>query len=171
MLHWEDSVRTGDLPATVTYSNLGIGDEGTAMLEIVHDLAPGADLYFAPGASSSAQLVGAIDWLAGQGAQVIVDDLTHYLHIAPNSRTPYFADGPADSVANAARNAAAAGVVYVTSAGNWQQQYDGLGYYGLVRCHYLHGPRPGPDQGPAAKPGRVRHRRGANQDRADSLLR
>ncbi|HSB36699.1 MAG TPA: neuroendocrine convertase 1, partial [Thermoanaerobaculia bacterium] len=39
---------SGDLPAvTVLPGQAGGGDEGTAMLEIVHDLAPGAQLYFA----------------------------------------------------------------------------------------------------------------------------
>ena len=37
---------SGDLPADVTVYWAGEGDEGTAMLEIVHDLAPGAKLYF-----------------------------------------------------------------------------------------------------------------------------
>src|SRR6185503_12185078 len=37
----------GDLGAvTVLPGQAGSGDEGTAMLEIIHDLAPGAQLYF-----------------------------------------------------------------------------------------------------------------------------
>ena len=42
---------SGDLPARVTVlpGQAGRGDEGTALLEIVHDLAPGAELYFATG--------------------------------------------------------------------------------------------------------------------------
>jgi hypothetical protein len=39
---------SGDLgPVTVLPGQAGSGDEGTAMLEIVHDLAPGAQLFFA----------------------------------------------------------------------------------------------------------------------------
>ena len=39
---------SGDLPATIEIDpgNRGSGDEGTALLEIVHDLAPKADLAF-----------------------------------------------------------------------------------------------------------------------------
>ena len=41
---------SGDLPTStqVLPGQAGSGDEGTAMLEIVHDLAPGADLVFSP---------------------------------------------------------------------------------------------------------------------------
>ena len=44
-----DRQRSGDVPAQVTVlpGQEGVGDEGTALLEIVHDLAPGAELYFA----------------------------------------------------------------------------------------------------------------------------
>ena len=46
-----DRQASGDLPARVTVlpGQAGRGDEGTALLEIVHDLAPGAELYFATG--------------------------------------------------------------------------------------------------------------------------
>ena len=43
-----DSVASGDLPPSpaVDVLKAGSGDEGTAMLEIIHDLAPGASLAF-----------------------------------------------------------------------------------------------------------------------------
>jgi hypothetical protein len=107
-----DSVTSGDLPLggiTVHPTFSGSGDEGTAMAEIVHDLAPGADLYFA-GPSTSLDMVAIIDWMANTAnCDVICDDLGFY-------GQPFFADG---EIAEEARAAVTnSGRVYVTSAGN-----------------------------------------------------
>ena len=58
---------------------LGSGDEGTALLEIVHDLAPGADLYFATGLGGQAQMAVNIEALCEAGANIIVDDIGYLL--------------------------------------------------------------------------------------------
>jgi len=73
---------SGDLPAVniVDQSTFGVGtgDEGTAMLEIVHDMAPGATLDFhADGiaqVTTPLTLVLAFDALRKAGANVIVHD-------------------------------------------------------------------------------------------------
>jgi hypothetical protein len=122
--HFADVQNTGDLPGTITYSSTGTGDEGTAMLEIVYDLAPDADLYFAP-ASTSASMTTAIAWLVDQGVDIIVDDMTFYVLGNANDAQPYFTDGPGTSIASVAQDAVDSGIVYVTCAGNWQQAYDG----------------------------------------------
>jgi hypothetical protein len=102
----------GELPAvTVDPDRPGDGDEGTAMLEIVHDLAPGAQLYFS-GPLDSAEMVQSINYLVTQGCNVIVDDLSFF-------GESYFSDS---SVAQAAASAVAQGVVYVTSSGNYSNQ-------------------------------------------------
>ena len=114
-----DSQRGGDLPASVEIDPdlPGEGDEGTALLEIVHDLAPGASLAFS-GPIGSLEMVEAIDWLAndafgGAGADIIVDDLGFY-------REPYFEDG---AVALAAADAVAGGAVFVSAGGNYARRH------------------------------------------------
>jgi len=52
------------------------------MLEIVHDLAPSAQLYFATAFISAASFAANIRALRDAGCNVIVDDVT------------YFAEGP-----------------------------------------------------------------------------
>jgi subtilisin family serine protease len=90
------------------------GDEGTAMLEIVHDVAPGAGpLFFASFGSSGAGMAEAVRCLADAGARVIVDDVTF-----PDE--PFFQDGP---LATAAREVVQRGVSYHTSAGNRGQEF------------------------------------------------
>src|SRR5215470_16082294 len=90
----------------------GSGDEGTALLEIVHDVAPGAKLLFS-GPSTSLDMVAAVQCLTDAGANVIVDDLGFF-------GEPYFEDGP---VADAVSAAVTAGVSYHSSAGNEAQQH------------------------------------------------
>jgi len=100
---------SGELPAvSVPTGFAGSGGEGTAMLEIVHDLAPGADLLFASGIDSQLRFVYAVQNLTAAGAKVIVDDLGFFSE-------PYFQDGV---VAQAVRAAITSGVSYYTAAGN-----------------------------------------------------
>ena len=111
---WHTARATGDLPGYIQIdpNRRGRNHEGTAMLEIIHDLAPEAELAFS-GAGSSLNFVESILWLAndafdGEGADIIVDDIAFH-------GEPYFEDGP---VAQGAADAVAGGAVYVTSAGN-----------------------------------------------------
>jgi len=83
-------------------------DEGRAMLQIVHDMAPGADLLFHTGLGGNASYANAITELAAAGADVIVDDLM-YLN------EPMFQDGV---VAQSIDNVDAQGVAYYSAAGN-----------------------------------------------------
>src|SRR5262249_35302271 len=88
---------------------VGSTDEGRAMLEIVHDIAPGAQLAFHQGGAGSPQfLAGAIRTLAAGGSKGIVDDIG--LAVAP-----FFNDGV---VRKAIDEVAAQGVSYVSAAGN-----------------------------------------------------
>jgi subtilisin family serine protease len=113
--HSRDAQRSGDLSGVTVPSGgcrRGSGDEGTALLEIVHDVAPGAQLLFA-GPADSFEMVQAVQCLTAAGADVIVDDLGFF-------GEPYFQDGP---VAAAVRAAVRAGVSYHSSAGNEARQH------------------------------------------------
>ena len=83
--HLANSVMSNDLPAGVEVLSPGSGDEGTAMLEIVHDLAPGAALAFY-GPSTSVDMANGINALAAAGARVVMDDLSFFFE-------PKFEDG------------------------------------------------------------------------------
>src|SRR5206468_6429868 len=73
------SQAAGDLgPVTVLPGQAGSGDEGTAMLEIVHDLAPGAQLYFATAFTSIASFAQNIRDLRTAGCDIIVDDVFYF---------------------------------------------------------------------------------------------
>lgn len=84
-------------------------DEGRAMLQIVHDLAPGAALAFASAADgiyAYAENIRRLRWEAG--ADVIVDDFYY-------PEEPIFQDGP---VSVAIGDVVADGAIYVTAGGN-----------------------------------------------------
>jgi len=104
-----------DLPESITVdpTRQGSGNEGTAMLEIIHDIAPDASLYFSCGVASAESMAGAVGWLVGQGVDVIVDDVGWY-------DQPMFQDG---TIANAVADAVGEGVVYVSAAGNDAQTH------------------------------------------------
>ena len=106
------AVSRGDVSGAVVPADprcrAGSGDEGTAMLEIVHDLAPGAALLFSGAGDSALQMADAVRCLAAAGARVIVDDVGF-------SDDPYFEDGP---LATAVREVIAGGVSYHSAAGN-----------------------------------------------------
>src|SRR5262245_48213106 len=110
---------SGNLPDVTVPSGCGAGSgaEGTAILEIVHDVAPGASLLFASGIDSTLAFNQAVRCLEDAGANVIVDDLQFF-------GEPYFEDGP---VADAVRAAVQGGVSYHSAAGNsGQLHWDGL---------------------------------------------
>src|SRR5581483_2226961 len=111
--HVAQSISTGNLPpGTGVPAGVGCaagsGDEGTAMLEIVHDLAPGATLLFSEGLSDKVQFIDSLTCLKNAGARVIVDDIGFF-------DEPFFEDGP---VAQAVRAVVQGGVSYHSAAGN-----------------------------------------------------
>ena len=85
----------GDLPlVTVLPGQGGSGSgEGTAMLEIVHSLAPGASLFFATAFAGTASFAQNIRDLQAAGCRIIVDDVLYY------NESP-FQDGPIAQAVN-----------------------------------------------------------------------
>lgn len=91
-------------------------DEGRAMAQLVHDLAPAATLSFRSAFNGDADFAANIRQLADDdGADVIVDDVA-YLN------EPVFQQGP---IAVAAEAAVARGVSYFAAAGNQARSSDG----------------------------------------------
>ena len=112
-----DRQASGDVPADVTVlpGQEGVGDEGTAILEIVHDLAPGADLYFATAFTGQAQFAANVEALCEAGADVIVDDIGYLAEATLQ-----------DGVITQGIDAAVAdGCFYFSSAGNDGNLNDG----------------------------------------------
>ncbi len=107
-----NSIATGDLPLGVEVVQSGSGNEGTAMLEIIHDLAPGAELAFY-GPETSADMVVGIQALEAAGCEIIVDDVGFF-------DEPKFEDGP---IAQEARQFFQNGGVYVSACGNSAQEH------------------------------------------------
>ena len=105
-----NSQASGALPAvTILPGQAGTGTgEGTAMLEIIHALAPGSPLYFATAFNSEASFAQNIRALQAAGCKIIIDDVTYF------DESP-FQDGP---IAQAVNDVSAAGVLYFSCAGN-----------------------------------------------------
>ncbi|MFH1694623.1 MAG: immunoglobulin-like domain-containing protein [Patescibacteria group bacterium] len=119
---------SGDLPVGVNVlSNTQGGDEGTAMLEIIHDIAPGATLYFHDAGVNVIAFNTAITNLIGAGVDIVVDDVI-WIH------QPFFEDGEIASHVTSAL--AGNDMVYISSAGNYAKQHyqgsfhdDGSGFH------------------------------------------
>lgn len=133
----------GDLPAGVNIledfcseTDHGI-DEGRAMMQIIHDLAPGAAGSFHTAFNGQAGFAQGIIDLQQAGAGVIVDDVIYFAE-------PMFQDG---IIAQAVDTVKEAGVAYFSSAGNqsrksYESRYRSSGVLGLGGV--LHDFDPGP---------------------------
>lgn len=119
---------TGDLPATVTVlpGQAGSGDEGTAMLEIVHDIAPGADLYFATAFTSLAGFAQNITDLRAAGCDIIIDDISYFVETPfQNGQGPLVVSpGNAGLIIQSVNDVTSAGAIYMSSAANSGNQND-----------------------------------------------
>jgi len=102
---------TDDAPANVQVLSNGpcpATDEGRGMVQVIHDVAPGAAQAFHTAFNGVVDFANGILRLRNAGANIIVDDVIYY---AENM----FSDG---IIAQAADRAVAQGAVYFSSAGN-----------------------------------------------------
>ncbi len=84
-------------------------DEGRAMLQIIHDVAPKAELFFRTGFNTAGDFAAGINELKQAGCNIIVDDITYITE-------PFLKDG---IVAAAVDAATASGTTYFSAAGNF----------------------------------------------------
>jgi hypothetical protein len=117
-------IANGDLPNNLFFyrdlpSRFGRGtDEGRAMAQIVHDIAPGAQLGFRTGVITAGDFAQGIRDLAAAGSNIIVDDITYITE-------PFFSDGKVAKAVNEVTSNN--GVSYFTSAGNFgKKSFEGV---------------------------------------------
>ena len=104
-----------DFPLTLT-------DEGRAMAQIVHDVAPGAELYFRTVFFTPGDFAQAIQESYDAGCRVIVDDVIY-------GNEPFFKDGV---VAQKVNEVKTLGASYFTAIGNYSNRsYEFDGFNGV----------------------------------------
>lgn len=117
---WADDVASGALPGpgnpcgrttpveVRSEHPFGGGDEGRAMAQLVHGVAPGARLLVASSGSSELAMATAIDDLVDAGADIIVDDIGFYTELSYQQGI----------ISSAIMGARAQDVAYFTALGN-----------------------------------------------------
>ena len=112
-------IASGDLPRDViVLKDLApapsddCSDEGRAMMQLIHDVAPGSPLAFYTAFESQEDFAAGIRALAAAGSKVIVDDIIYFAE-------PMFEDG---IIAQAVDDVHDDGVAYFSSAGNDARQ-------------------------------------------------
>ncbi|HXV43454.1 MAG TPA: S8 family serine peptidase [Anaerolineae bacterium] len=120
-----------DLPQTVVVKNFVDGESetevasttehGTACAEVIHDIAPGAELYLAK-VGTDLDIVEAVAWLISQQVDIISSSIGLY-NASAGDGTGFLAD-----LVNQAR---ASGILWVTAAGNDRESHWGGVYNNL----------------------------------------
>jgi hypothetical protein len=158
----EQDVTNGDLPSGVVVNEesptstpkasnscfafgtdqLPFADEGRAMMQIVHDVAPNAGLAFYPAIFGQADFASGVELMAANGANIIADDVGYF-------EEPFFQDG---IISQAITNVKGAGVAYFTAAANNAAfAYDNPTDPKAAAVNPLSFPTPGTGEGGAAE--------------------
>ncbi|MGJ8677947.1 MAG: S8 family peptidase [Akkermansiaceae bacterium] len=111
----DEDVSTNDLPSDILVLSefaQPASDEGRAMMQIIHDLAPGASQQFFTAFNGQADFANGIRALDEAGCDIIVDDVFYFSE-------PFFQNG---LVAQAVNEVSANGKAYFSAAGNSGRQ-------------------------------------------------
>jgi hypothetical protein len=136
------SQASGDLPPTcsslappatehcvnVVPGQAGTGDEGTAMMEVVHDIAPGAQLYYATANPTIAQFATNILTLRNTyNCDIIVDDVGYFAESVFQDGQGPLVVSPTNGglITQAVNDVVASGALYFSSASNSGNLNDG----------------------------------------------
>ena len=120
-------ISAGELPQVEVLSDTIGGDEGTAMLQIIHDIAPNATLVFHDRGSSQIEYVRALDELIIHGCRIICDDITYV--------EPFFEDGYISQ--NIIDRIISYHILVITAAGNFAQEHYQAPFSGYENQGYL----------------------------------
>jgi hypothetical protein len=122
MYGWESLLGTELPPADlVHYQAFGSGASspgevhGTAVAEIVHDMAPDAELYLAEIGGTTSSFTSAVQWMVSSGVRVVAMSIT-YFGVGPGDGTGYFQNQIANFVTSA-------NGVWAHSAGNYRDSH------------------------------------------------
>ncbi|WP_373838107.1 S8 family serine peptidase [Methanospirillum sp.] len=108
-----DFISSGKLPEVQVLSDNVGGDEGLAMLQIIHAIVPNATLLFHDRGSSQIEFVRAMDKLIIHECDIICDDITYV--------EPFFEDGYISQ--NIIDRILSYNILYITAAGNFAQEH------------------------------------------------
>jgi len=117
---------TGDLPPSVNTSTCNVvpgdptatGAEGTALMEIVHDIAPGAELWFGHfGMGTDLDFNAAVDCLAAH-TDVVIDDM-NWFNVGPYDGTSSVSTNTSTEL-NSGSNLIR---LYATAVGNYAPEH------------------------------------------------
>ncbi|HEU5166173.1 MAG TPA: S8/S53 family peptidase [Chitinophagaceae bacterium] len=104
-------------------------DEGRAMIQIIHDIAPNAELFFGTGVYTAGHFAETVKWMAQvKGCKTIVDDVSY-------PAEPFLKDGIiAKTVNDVVSNNK---VVYISAAGNFGKNAYESQFHGVTSSYFL----------------------------------
>jgi subtilisin family serine protease len=121
--NYATNIAKGYLPSNVKvlkdFDQPGTSDEGRALAQLIHAVAPGANLLFHTGVGSANNFAQGIQALAAAGADIIIDDVGYIPENTPDVPPDLLDLEPPNGPINQAINGVfEQGISYFTDAGN-----------------------------------------------------